>query len=46
MFCKDSEGNSKPIGEFRDRLSEKEYTISGMCQSCQDSTFNVDGLGE
>ena len=46
MFCKDSEGNSKPIGEFRDRLSEQEYTISGMCQSCQASTFNVDGLGE
>lgn len=26
---------------FRDALSEKEYTISGMCQSCQDSVFGV-----
>tara|TARA_R100001082_G_C4350300_1_gene154232 strand:+ start:626 stop:844 length:219 start_codon:yes stop_codon:yes gene_type:complete len=27
------------IGEFRDSLSKKEYSISGMCQSCQDSVF-------
>ena len=26
---------------FRDALSEKEYTISGMCQSCQDSIFGI-----
>jgi len=26
---------------FRDALSEKEYTISGMCQDCQDSVFGV-----
>jgi hypothetical protein len=25
--------------EFRDDLSKKEYTISGMCQPCQDETF-------
>lgn len=25
--------------EFKDALSEKEYAISGMCQSCQDSVF-------
>jgi len=24
---------------FRDTLSKKEYTISGMCQKCQDSVF-------
>lgn len=24
---------------FRDPLSKKEYTISGMCQSCQDSVY-------
>ena len=24
---------------FRDALSRKEYTISGMCQHCQDSVF-------
>lgn len=28
-----------PIGEFRDALSRKEYSISGMCQRCQDSVF-------
>ncbi len=26
-------------GEFRDTLSKKEYSISGMCQKCQDKTF-------
>ena len=25
---------------FKDALSEKEYTISGMCQECQDYAFN------
>lgn len=25
--------------EFRDNLSRKEYTISGMCQKCQDKIF-------
>jgi hypothetical protein len=24
---------------FRDAISQKEYTISGLCQSCQDDTF-------
>lgn len=34
-FCK------KPIieSEFRDELSKKEYSISGICQKCQDGTF-------
>lgn len=26
---------------FRDALSEKEHTLSGMCQQCQDDTFGV-----
>ncbi len=30
---------SKPVKRFRDPLSRKEYTISGMCQACQDSVF-------
>lgn len=25
---------------FRDPVSEREYTISGMCQSCQDEVFS------
>lgn len=28
-----------PNMEFRDELSRKEYTISGMCQTCQDQVF-------
>lgn len=24
---------------FRDELSKKEYTISGLCQDCQDKVF-------
>ncbi len=27
------------VGPFKDKLSEKEYHISGFCQSCQDKTF-------
>ena len=30
------------IGSFRDTLSEKEYSISGMCQSCQDNVFGLE----
>lgn len=26
--------------EFRDATSRKEYTISGMCQGCQDKVFD------
>ncbi len=32
-FCKES------ATEFRDGLSEKEYSISGLCQKCQDEVF-------
>ncbi len=28
-----------PNLNFRDQLSEKEYKISGMCQTCQDNYF-------
>lgn len=28
-----------PITEFRDDLSIKEYSISGLCQKCQDTVF-------
>lgn len=37
-----------PIGcggdatEFKDELSKKEYTISGLCQKCQDKVFGSD----
>lgn len=27
---------------FRNKISIKEYTISGMCQDCQDSIFGKD----
>jgi len=42
---KDIENNicptcKQPIGAFRDDLSRKEYTISGICQKCQDGVFN------
>lgn len=30
---------AKVVGAFRDKLSEKEYRISKMCQECQDSVF-------
>ena len=25
--------------DFRDKLSKKEFSISGMCQKCQDKVF-------
>ena len=31
----------KSANSFRDPLSEKEYTISGFCQICQDETFGI-----
>lgn len=41
----ESQKNSKCVicggdaSKFKDDLSRKEYTISGMCQKCQDKTF-------
>ena len=32
----------KELTEFRNRLSKKEYEISGMCQECQDKVFGAD----
>jgi len=32
-------GCGKLIGEFKDELSEREYSISGLCQKCQDKFF-------
>jgi len=29
-----------PAVEFDDKLSEKEYTISSMCQACQNKFFD------
>jgi hypothetical protein len=33
-------GCGEPVSEFRDTISAKEYTISGLCQACQDKIFN------
>lgn len=30
---------SGPAFEFKDKLSTREYQISGLCQVCQDSIF-------
>ena len=27
--------------KFNDEISQKEYTISGLCQECQDGVFGV-----
>lgn len=34
--------SKKPVGEFRDDLSRREYGISGCCQQCQDKMFAED----
>ena len=33
-------GEKINFDDFKDELSLKEFTISGMCQKCQDSFFN------
>ncbi len=33
---------SQPAVLFRDKLSCKEFTISGLCQVCQDKIFGVE----
>ena len=37
-LCMTCNGNADT---FRDELSIKEYSISGMCQQCQDSIFGA-----
>jgi len=32
-------GCGKEAKEFKDALSSREYRISGLCQTCQDSVF-------
>ena len=32
-------GCKNPVGFFKDKLSEKEFSISGLCQLCQDQVF-------
>jgi len=40
-LCVTCDGEAK---EFRDELSRKEYSVSGMCQSCQDNVFGTGDL--
>ena len=46
--CTSCKTDSITEDSFRDALSIKEYTISGMCQKCQDDFFGVseDGHGD
>lgn len=32
-------GCGGPAVKFKDELSKREYTISGLCQACQDTIF-------
>lgn len=32
----------KPVGEFRDEVSAREYQITGFCQGCQDWVFQLE----
>lgn len=32
-------GCGGPASEFKDDVSRREYTISGLCQKCQDDLF-------
>ena len=31
--------------DFRDEISKREYSVSGMCQACQDEIFQSDEYG-
>ena len=38
---------AKPPHKFNDRVSTLEYTISGLCQNCQDEVFSdADGFDD
>lgn len=40
VCCPPPIGCGKAVTGFKDKLSEKEYTISGLCQDCQDKVFD------
>jgi len=40
--CTTCDATGLTTASFTDDLSRKEYTISGMCQACQDSVFGTD----
>jgi hypothetical protein len=31
-----------PATEFKDDISRREFSISGLCQTCQDGVFNCE----
>jgi len=35
-------GCGKPASQFRNAISVKEFSISGLCQNCQDEFFGKD----
>jgi len=39
--CVSCDSTDNNASSFRDDISKKEYSISGMCQSCQDDVFGV-----
>lgn len=39
-------GCGGPATEFRDSISEREYSISGFCQKCQDGIIGLDNYDE
>ena len=39
VFCKKT---IDPDNDFRNEISRKEFTISGICQDCQDKVFGKD----
>jgi hypothetical protein len=41
-FCTGCDSTNNIEESFRDDLSRKEYTISGLCQSCQDYIFGIE----
>lgn len=42
VCCPPPIGCGGPATEFRDELSKREYSISGLCQKCQDKFFGKD----
>lgn len=40
--CSTCESTKTRMSDFRDKLSRREYAISGMCQECQDDYFEED----
>ena len=42
LMCGKCSFCAEDLTPFKDKISEKEFGVSGMCQTCQDNIFTAD----